>query len=627
LNRPEILAPAGNKDAFLAALGAGADAIYAGLGSFNARRGASNFTLKSLKQCTKRAHLLGSRVYVTVNIVILPHEMSEALNLVADVWNAGIDAVIVQDIGLIRQITQLMPEVRVHASTQINAHDSNTIRALADLGVARVTLARELSLTEIATLVAVGHEAGVEIEVFAHGALCMSYSGQCLFSSLVGRRSANRGLCAQPCRLPYELIDKKGEVIPTPGAHLLSPQDLCSIEVLDELIATGVDSLKIEGRMKSPGYVATVVANYRRALENAGVRDENTECDDTVPPLNAVYNRGFSEAYLIGERTNEMMSYQRGAGKERPAELLDFAQRCIDRAQALDISDIEVHKRISFEDSPMRKRKVKFGQQNIDVVAVTATVGAARAALNADANEAQISALELLDEEPIQGLVPILPRVCHDHELEELLGVAYRFGSAVCATLGQLHICREREIPAQAHWSLNVTNPYTTAVLEQLGATRIWLSPELSENQITAIARRVEVPLGIGICGMTEIMVTEHCVLQAAGDCAQNCASCTRRTNPIALRDRKDYSFPVRTDRSGRTHIYNAVPLDLTGALSEISASGISAVRLDLETALTDFVPQEVARIRHALVDVYAGRAIPEPRENTTRGHFFRGVV
>jgi len=630
---PEILAPAGNKEAFFAALGAGADAIYVGLGSFNARRGAQNFTLKSLKQCTKRAHLMGAKVYVTVNIVILPHEMEEALALVVDVWNAGVDAVIVQDIGLLRELASRLPEIRVHASTQINAHDSQTIRALADMGVKRVTLARELSIDEITTLVAVGNEIDVEIEVFAHGALCVSYSGQCLFSSLVGRRSANRGLCAQPCRLDYELIDRKGEVLSDVGAHLLSPRDLCSIEQIDRLIKAGVASLKIEGRMKSPGYVATVVANYKQALQEASDCDEEQDAsfttffDSGIPSLEAAYNRGLTEAYLVGERGNAMMNYQDGAGKERNHQISEFAHEAIEKVRSLDILDIVVNKRTEFEPDSLRKRKVKFGQQHIDVIAVVATVGAARAALNADANEAHIDAHELLDVEPIRGVVPVLSRVCHDRELEELIGVAYRFGGAVCSTLGQFRVCQERGIPAQAHWSLNVTNPYACEALAGLGATRIWLSPELSESQIFAITRRTSVPLGIGVAGLAEIMITEHCVLMAQGECSQRCATCNRRAQHRALRDRKEYCFPIRTDPSGRTRVYNSVPLDLTEALPEILASGVNAIRLDLETARTEFVPQEVARIRHALIDVYAGREVPNGRDNTTRGHFYRGVV
>ncbi|MCL2024258.1 MAG: U32 family peptidase [Coriobacteriia bacterium] len=618
---PEILAPAGTREAFLAAVGAGADAVYLGLSSFNARRGAKNFTLKSFTSCARIAHAAGARVYVTVNTVILPHEIDEVLTLVADVWNAGADAVIVQDIGLIAAIAERLPTVRIHVSTQTNCHDSHTLRALAELGVARVTLARELSLTEIATLAAVGRECSVEVEAFAHGALCVSYSGQCLMSSLVGRRSANRGLCAQPCRLPYELVDRAGESHEVVGgAHLLSPRDLCTVERLKELAATGIASLKIEGRMKSPGYVATVVANYKQAVVGTRAR---------IPALNIAYNRGFTEAYLAAERGNEIMSYAKGAGREDTAALEAFAAQCIARAQALDTYGIKKREPITYEPPPRVKRKLKGGAPSVEIVAVCATCGAAKAALNAQATEAHVDAHELLDAEPYPGVVPVLPRVCHDDEFEEMLGVAYRFGAAVCATLGQLRVCRERDIPAQAHWSLNATNHLTCDVFARLDATRVWLSPELSGKQIAAIARRTAtaVPLGMAISGMQEAMVTEHCVLMARGSCAQRCATCKRRTEHTALRDRLGYCFPVRTDPRGRSHLYNSVPLDLIEALPEIVQSGVSAVRLDLETARNSFVPTEVTRIRSALIEAYTSGEMPEARKNTTRGHFYRGVI
>ncbi|MCE5192057.1 MAG: U32 family peptidase, partial [Actinomycetia bacterium] len=197
-SHPELLAPAGSPDALVAAVNNGADAVYLGLGTLNARRGAENFDLESLAEGCRFAHLRGARVYLTANVVILPDEMAEALRLIDMAWGAGVDAVIVQDVGLVRAIRETMPHVRIHASTQIDAHDPATVRVLAALGVSRVTLAREVSLDEIARIVA---DSPVEIESFVHGALCFSYSGQCLMSSATGGRSANRGLCAQPCRL------------------------------------------------------------------------------------------------------------------------------------------------------------------------------------------------------------------------------------------------------------------------------------------------------------------------------------------------------------------------------------------------------------------------------------------
>jgi putative protease len=306
---PELLAPAGGPAALRAAIANGADAVYLGVEEFNARRGAQNFTLDGLPETCRFAHLRGVRVYLTVNVVVLPDELGRALSLVDRAWAAGVDAVIVQDQGLLRGIRLAMPDVRVHASTQMNAHNTPTIHALGALGVSRVTLAREVRVEEIASFVAAG---GPEIESFVHGALCICYSGQCLLSSLIGRRSANRGMCAQPCRLPYELLARSGEALATPGVHLLSPKDLAGIALLPSLVSTGVAALKIEGRMKSPEYVALVTGVYRAALDRARWDPEAFSVRDAERSILAEsFSRGFSEAYLVGERGNEMMSYSR----------------------------------------------------------------------------------------------------------------------------------------------------------------------------------------------------------------------------------------------------------------------------------------------------------------------------
>jgi len=332
----ELLAPAGNKDAFYAALGSGANAIYLGLEVLNARRQAQNVTLSELPELTRLAHLFETKVYLTLNTIILDSECVQALDLVEKAWAAGVDAIIVQDIGLLTQIRQQLPDVRLHASTQINVHNADTLRALAELGVARVTLARELSLEEIEVLAAVAREAGIEVEVFGHGALCVCYSGQCLFSSLVGRRSANRGLCAQPCRLPYELIDHRGDLQETRGPFLLSPKDLMSIDYLERLEAAGVASLKIEGRMKKPAYVAAVVSTYRCLSEEASEQSGGTppvlgssdsrnitslplrsgrSYPNSAPSASQVltdaFNRALTSGYLSRQHGEGLMDYHR----------------------------------------------------------------------------------------------------------------------------------------------------------------------------------------------------------------------------------------------------------------------------------------------------------------------------
>lgn len=308
-HRIELLAPAGTPQAFRAALKAGADAIYLGVDKFNARRNAQNFRIEDLPEICDQAHLSGVRVYLTLNIIIKEDELEEALDVVHDAYLAGIDGFIVQDWGLLAEIKHAYPEVECHISTQANVHDVAGVRFAQDMGAARVTTSRELSLAELKTL----SEQGIDIEAFGHGALCICYSGQCLMSSVIGQRSANRGMCAQPCRLTYELVDRSGTVLSTvAGDHLLSPKDLSTIEILPELIASGVTSFKIEGRMKSPEYVGLVVSTYRKALDRALQDPENyVVSQDELDVLTEAFSRGFSTAYMEKIRSNEMMSYQR----------------------------------------------------------------------------------------------------------------------------------------------------------------------------------------------------------------------------------------------------------------------------------------------------------------------------
>jgi putative protease len=308
-NTPELLAPAGDSIALRAAVANGADAVYLGADRFNARRSAGNFSLSELAEATRYAHLRGVRVYLAANILILPDEMQDALSLVDEAWAAGVDAAIVQDIGLLSAIRGELPEVRIHASTQMGVHDSATAGVLSGLGVSRITLARETSIERMA---AMARSTDIEIESFVHGALCFCYSGQCLMSSVIGGRSGNRGMCTQPCRMRYELFDADGERREVPGRHLLSPKDLAGIEVLPELISAGVSALKIEGRMKSPEYVALVTGVYRKALDRAAADPglySATEAERDT--LLEAFTRGFSTAYLDGIDDDRMMSYTR----------------------------------------------------------------------------------------------------------------------------------------------------------------------------------------------------------------------------------------------------------------------------------------------------------------------------
>ena len=309
--RPELLAPAGGPEPFAAALAAGADAIYCGMGAFNARRKATNFTDEAFEAACRTAHLAGTRVYVTVNIVIKDTEMADALELIRRCAQLGADAFIIQDWGLFFEVHRLMPDLELHVSTQANIHDLRGAIWCREAGADRVTLSRELSVAEIKHI----SQVGIDLEIFAHGSICFSYSGVCLLSSFAcAGRSANRGMCAQPCRLPYELLDESGRVIPTPGRErALCPRDNCTSEMLPELLDAGAGALKLEGRMKAPDYVHSVTRAYREALDDA-ISETTPSADvarDRARRLKRCFNRDFTSAYQHGTSGDEMMSYER----------------------------------------------------------------------------------------------------------------------------------------------------------------------------------------------------------------------------------------------------------------------------------------------------------------------------
>lgn len=306
----ELLAPAGSREALVAAVENGANAIYLAGNAFGARAYASNFDREALREAIHFAHLRKVAIHVTVNTIVTDEEMEPLRDYLRFLYEAGADAVLVQDLGVARVAHETVPDLPLHASTQMSVSSLEGVRALAELGFTRVVLARELSLKEIRHICA---HAPVEIETFMHGALCVCYSGQCLMSSMIGGRSGNRGRCAQPCRLPYTLVDEKGQDVlgDKAGSYLLSPRDLSTIDVIPDLIEAGVSSLKIEGRMKRPEYVATVVRTYREAIDTyyagKGYAVTQEERDD----LAQIFNRDFTTAYLEGRPGKAMMSDRR----------------------------------------------------------------------------------------------------------------------------------------------------------------------------------------------------------------------------------------------------------------------------------------------------------------------------
>ena len=297
--RMELLAPAGDMDALRAAVQNGADAVYLGTGTFNARRHAGNFDGDGLNEAVAYCHARGVKVHVTVNTLVRQDELEALFDTIRQVNMSGADAVIVQDFGAARAIRTIAPDVALHASTQMAAHNVQAARFLRAQGFDRVVLAREATFDDMGACAA----AGIETEVFVHGALCVACSGQCLMSSLVGGRSGNRGLCAQPCRLPWRLDGREG--------YLLSTRDLCALDDLPRLRQAGVASLKIEGRLKRAEYVAVTVAAYRRAL-NALYAGETLDTDALREDLKQMFNRGgFTRGYGPGMEERTLMYPQR----------------------------------------------------------------------------------------------------------------------------------------------------------------------------------------------------------------------------------------------------------------------------------------------------------------------------
>lgn len=301
---PEVLAPVGDEEALLAAIRGGADAVYLGVGEFNARQGAKNFTLDDLDAAVKLAHSHGILVYLALNIPIKQKELQHALEIVDRAYAAGIDAVILQDLGLLRLLKEIYPDLELHASTQMTIHNKGGVDFVAGLGTKRVIVSRELTAAEVKDIV---DHSNSEIEVFVHGALCYSYSGKCLFSSFLHGRSANRGACAQPCRRRYRFVVNGREVDERHigGSYPISCAELSTLTGLEEIIKTGVVSLKIEGRMKKPEYVTASAAAYKATVEgicNPGENPTKEELEAREAELAKLFYRGFTRGFILGEK-------------------------------------------------------------------------------------------------------------------------------------------------------------------------------------------------------------------------------------------------------------------------------------------------------------------------------------
>lgn len=306
MKKPELLAPAGNMESLKIAIEAGCDAVYLGGHMFGARSFALNFSNEEIKEAVKYAHLYGVKIYITVNTLVYEDEVETFMNYIDFLYRANVDAVIIQDLGMLDLVRQTYPLLEVHASTQMHIHNLEGVKLIEKLGVKRAVLARE---TDIDLIKEIKKNTNIELEIFVHGALCISYSGQCLISSLIGGRSGNRGSCAGSCRQKYDLIVDQKKI--NKEEYLLSTKDLNTLEHLGELIESGVESFKIEGRMKRPEYVYLVVKLYRKAIDEYCKNKKIQMNENDILELKKIFNREFTKGFLFHEKETDLMNQKR----------------------------------------------------------------------------------------------------------------------------------------------------------------------------------------------------------------------------------------------------------------------------------------------------------------------------
>ena len=687
----ELLAPAGSMESVTAAVQNGADAVYLGYGDFNARRNAKNFTHEEAAAAVSYCHLRGAKVFLTLNTLLTDRELPGAARVAEEINEMGVDAVIVQDLGVARMLRQVAPDLHLHGSTQMTVHSLDGVKQCADLGMTRAVLSRELSRDQIEYICA---NAPIEIETFVHGALCMCYSGQCYLSSLIGGRSGNRGLCAQPCRMKYGWGSRADE-------YPLSLKDMSLASHLGELEQMGVACLKIEGRMKRPEYVAIVTGVYARAL-----REKREPTAEEMAQLEAAFSRqGFTQGYFLDRKGPEMFgtrqeeqapvelyaqarsTYESGENRKEPVYLYAMiragepAQVAAEDAQGR-MARVEGPVPEAAVNVPLTREKVEgqlsrtggtpFTCEKLTVRVeeglslplsalnalrrqVLDQLGQARAALPERRrgeyhpgvryeNPREAPALtvsvrsgeqvtqELLALRPARLYLPcdegvacpdvvrrclepvaLLPRVCWDRELPQLLreletlkGLGVR--EAMAGTLDGVRRAVELGFLTRGDFGLGVYNSQTLKELKKLGLKSATASFELKLAQIRDLSKAI--PLEAIVYGHLPLMLTENCIVH--NHTGQHSCGGGQR-----LVDRKGETFPVVKAWGCRNEILNGKTLFLADKAGDYQRLGLETVRLMFTTEK----PEECVRV----LERYQGRGRYKPGD-LTRGLYYRDV-
>jgi len=528
---PELLSPCGSPDALDAALLGGADAVYIGGTMLNARMNAKNFANDALRAAVEKCHAQGVRLYVTMNTQVYDREMNAALQYAAFLYEAGVDALIVTDLGLISLLRTHLPDFELHGSTQMSGHNAEAARKMAELGLSRMVCARELSEKNIRTLV---ENSPIEIEMFVHGALCVSHSGQCLLSSVIGGRSGNRGECAQPCRMKYNN-----------NLYPLSLKDNCLAGHIPALLNSGAASLKIEGRMKSPDYVYGVTAAYRQLIDEG-----RPATAQEINRLAALFSRsGFTDGYFTGKIGPDMIGIRSDSDKAASAEVRTSFKPSARKADPIITPErhAEIPEKVESRAAP--RRIAPF---------VSASFEKADQIPDNCAFDRVYLPLSVYVRSPLPkyecGIT--LPPVITDEEIpaiEQQLDAAFEKGArhALVGNIGHLELARRHGFILHGDFRLNIYNLHAQRFWEQQGMVDTILSPELTLPQIRDIGGEKAV-----VCyGRLPVMLLE------------------KKVGPMVLRDRTGAEFPII--RCGeRDILLNSVPVYMADKQDLIEKSG-----------------------------------------------------
>ncbi len=676
----ELLAPAGSYSALCAAVQSGADAVYIGGSSFSARRSAVNFACDEIKKAADYCHIRDCKLHVAANILIKEREIKEFLNYIGTLNEIGVDAVIIQDIGMASIVRKYFPDLPLHASTQMTVSSISAAQQLKDLGFSRVVLARELSQEAISGICS---NVDIETEVFVHGALCMSYSGQCLMSSIIGGRSGNRGMCAQPCRLPYSIEDKSG--------YLLSPKDLCMIDRLSSLRDIGVDSLKIEGRLKRSEYVAAVSGIYRKYLDNP----RKVTDSDLKELYNAFSRSGFTCGYFDEKTGRDMMSYQNPANaadniftdevKKRCREDANFKKSEIFISASLKndepfsvsvwdeagnyamasgeiLAEQAVNKPLSAErltqqllklgDTPFFARTAEVDIEACVTIPISEINNVRRQAVEAFVSKKcetpkrrnllkEYSPLSMMKETS-----PVIVAEVQTYEqakacIEAGVGQIYAETHLANRLIGEFeNVDIIAKLAPIYRDDRKYEKPLTDSILisnigqldkskKCYGDFRLNITNSSSAEFYRELERVTVSPeLNLkelkGVAegceviayGRLPLMVMENCPLKSLG-------KCQRFKMRQSITDRKNETFPIKCGEGCVCEILNSKPVFMADKPENINKLKISAIRLIFTVENSAECGKIVDSYKMALL----GDAADTPLENTfTRGHFFRGV-